>query len=438
MTNALATRDESSIELLPPARRQATAAIEMLQGHADMMQMAYNLAKNICRTQLVPARFRGKTDDATAAILYGAELGLNPIQSLQRVIPIHGQPTIESRTMVALLKTRGYKIRTTAQSNESVTVWGQDLDGEEYESTWTIERATRAGYVPRPATPDSLQRPEVDDDWVTVTKTFDGRSKVSVLGNMKYITDPQAMLKAKAQAEVCRDMAPDVLLGIAYSTEDMDSERLEDRYVQSERPVAEEITVEEILDGAAEQQRSFRDKVQPPPAAPADEPAAGDADSGQDGGNDASQGQQPSEAQAEADSRDQEGGGAEPAEEAPAEEVAAEPATEAPRPPVFSADRTGAMSVANRQKWIDGIETLLRDANVENGADQVIVAGEILGRRLDEGEALPDADLKKLGTTLDAWNKLGTLTAQVDNAINTFCARAEQTVQNSLDLDGTE
>jgi hypothetical protein len=94
----------SALTLLPPAQHPAQAAIDMLRGHAEMMGMAYDLATKMCRTQLVPTRFRGKPEDAAAAILYGAELGLNPIQSLQRVVPIHGMPTLEARTMVALLK----------------------------------------------------------------------------------------------------------------------------------------------------------------------------------------------------------------------------------------------------------------------------------------------------------------------------------------------
>ena len=111
--------------------------------------------------------------------------------------------------MVALLQSRGYKVRATAQSDESVTVQGIDLEGDVYESTWTIERAVRAGYVPT-----------IDER----TGKYKTNDRGKLIGNEKYLTDPQAMLKAKAQAEVCRDMAPDVLLGISYSSEELLSE----------------------------------------------------------------------------------------------------------------------------------------------------------------------------------------------------------------------
>lgn len=216
--------DEGTLEIFPPAQAPSAVARAMLREHAQMYADASQLAGAMVRTTMVPKRFFGKPGDATAAILYGAEIGLNPIQSLQRVVAIHGMPTLEARTMVGLLKARGYKIRTVEQSDEQVTVEGEAPNGETSTSTWTIERAIKARYVPIPASQDSLRRPDVDDDWETVTKTWDGRTKKSVVGNMKYITDPQAMLKAKAQAEVCRDLAPEVLMGISYTREDLESE----------------------------------------------------------------------------------------------------------------------------------------------------------------------------------------------------------------------
>ena len=94
---------------------------------------------------------------------------------------VHGQPAIYARTMVGLLKAKGYTFETVDTSDNAVTVRGTSPRGEVEESTWTIDRAKKAGYT----------------------------------GNKKYQSDPQAMLYAKAASEVCRKLAPDVLLGIA-------------------------------------------------------------------------------------------------------------------------------------------------------------------------------------------------------------------------------
>lgn len=254
MANEVVHREESSLEVFPPAQAPSSAARAMLHEHARMYADASKLAGALVKTTMVPKRFFGaqKQGDATAAILYGAELGLNPIQSLQRVVPIHGMPSLEARTMVGLLKARGYKVHTVEQSDKSVTVEGVAPDGETASSTWTIERAIQAGYVPLPSSPESLKRPDVKEDWVTTSKTWDGKTTMSIVGNMKYITDPQTMLKAKAQAEVCRELAPDVLMGISYTREELESEdqrqfdRFDERGAVPAR-VSAPVTEDEIL-----------------------------------------------------------------------------------------------------------------------------------------------------------------------------------------------
>lgn len=366
MTTEIATTaDDSAIELLPPARTPSLGAREMLVAHAEMMQTAFELAENMCRTKLVPQRFQGKPQEGTAAILYGAELGLNPIQSLQRVVPIHGMPTLEARTMVALLKPRGYKVKTVAQSDESVTVRGVDLDGDEYESTWTIERARKAGYVPTPASDDSLCRPDVDSDWVTVTKTWDGRAKTSVLGNMKYITDPQAMLKAKAQAEVCRDMAPEVLMGITYSREDLESQHFDDRPPPAEAATrSAPITVEEILGDTT-----------PVVEQPAPPPRRGDQT------DPPRVIRQPDDDGAPQDRAYDPGG----------EDAGSDAGTEdGPPPPATAAQ--------NRK-----MHAVFRDVGLTDRQDRLIICGEIVGYNLTSSKDLTTVEASTIIDTLERW-----------------------------------
>ncbi|PXY12793.1 hypothetical protein [Corynebacterium striatum] len=161
-----------------------------LMRQAEAMSAAHKLATVLCNTSMVPATFRGKPDDGAAAILYGAEVGLKPQQALQQVFVVHGQPAIYARTMAALLKAKGYTFSTVETSDTSVTVEGHSPRGEREISTWTIDRAKKAGYT----------------------------------SNKKYQSDPQAMLYAKALSEVARKLAPDVLLGIKYAAEDLELE----------------------------------------------------------------------------------------------------------------------------------------------------------------------------------------------------------------------
>ena len=191
----------TEIEVLPPRRPAASEAIGQLMAHADAMASAKQLADALADTDMVPKDYKGKPGNAAAAILYGAELGLNPIQSLQQIFVVHGSPAIYARTAVALVKNHGVIVETVSSDNTSVTVRATDnRTGQTETSTWDIDRAELAGYT----------------------------------SNDRYRTNPQEMLYAKAAMEVCRKIAPDVLLGVPLSREELDLEPRPQR-VRSER-----------------------------------------------------------------------------------------------------------------------------------------------------------------------------------------------------------
>lgn len=219
-----------------PAPRPGTsnAAVEMLRAHAEVMAIAFDLAKAMVKTTMVPNHFRLKADDATAAILYGAELGLAPIQSLQQVVPVNGKPTVEARTMVGLLKAKKYRFNKVENTATIATVEGWSPDGKDHEIvTWTIEDAKTAEFVP-----------QIDPK----TGAYALNSNGKLQGNMKYLTQPRQMLYAKACAELCRQLAPDVLLGISYTREDLESEP----DPEPVRAVSERIPSDDVPDDGAD------------------------------------------------------------------------------------------------------------------------------------------------------------------------------------------
>ncbi|AMT72134.1 hypothetical protein [Mycobacteroides immunogenum] len=197
------TTTGAEIAVLPAAGLPTVPeALGTLVSQVAAMRDAMELANGLCDSELVPALYRGKPGNGAVAILYGAELGLNPIQSLQQIFVVQGKPAIYARTAVALVKTAaGIVVQTVETSDERVTVTATDpRTGQVETSTWDIARAEKAKYT----------------------------------GNSKYQTDPQAMLYAKAAMEVCRKIAPDVLLGIPYSREELELEPQPIK-VQSER-----------------------------------------------------------------------------------------------------------------------------------------------------------------------------------------------------------
>jgi hypothetical protein len=323
----------SEIEILPPARPAQSTAVEQLMMHAQAMSTAKQLADALCDTDLVPQIYRGKPGNGAAAILFGQELGLNPIQSLQHIFVVHGTPAIYARTAVALLKRHGIKFRTIEESPTCVTIRAERGDEVE-ESTWTIERATAANFT----------------------------------SNKKYQTEPQAMLYAKAAMEVSRRIAPDILLGIGYSTEEMELSQPQ----QSSRPV--------------QSQR----------------PAQAGPRRGVDGLRAAIT----------------------PASPVVVEVVEAEPEAPAPQPePVAPAPASApaGMTPTTRKKWLASMFAALAEADCEDRDDQLIVITELAQRHQNPPEhrdSITDDELRMVVNALNAARKEGALARVVTDILN--------------------
>jgi hypothetical protein len=156
---------------------------------AASLTAAHKIGSALCNTSFVPATFKGKPEEAAAAILFGDEIGLTPTQSLQSVYVISGKPALYARAMVAIVLAAGHEVETVEKSDAKVTVRGRRRGSENWTvESWTTARAQKAGY----------------------TK------------NAKYGTDPEAMLYARAASDLCRQIAPDALAGIGYSVEELE------------------------------------------------------------------------------------------------------------------------------------------------------------------------------------------------------------------------
>ncbi|MFD3812157.1 hypothetical protein [Rhodococcus sp. NPDC058639] len=71
-----------------PAPMPGGDALDALMRQAEAMNAAHKLGSALAGTNMVPKDYQGKPDNATAAILYGAEVGLTAIQSLQGRAPV--------------------------------------------------------------------------------------------------------------------------------------------------------------------------------------------------------------------------------------------------------------------------------------------------------------------------------------------------------------
>lgn len=216
----------------------STAGTVQLAEWAAELQSAHQLGTALCGTEFVPAGFRGKPEAAAAAILAGKSLGLDPMNALSNIFVVHGRPALYARTMVALVMAQGHEVVRTEATPERVTVSARRKGQQQWQDfTWSIQRARTAGYT----------------------------------GNKKYDTDPIAMLTAKAQAEACRTVAPDVLAGMPYSAEEVELEDMGEKTPaggKGEAPKTRKLSRPKAK--AAES--PARPAPEPAPAAPAAEP----------------------------------------------------------------------------------------------------------------------------------------------------------------------
>lgn len=171
----------SEIELHQPAANLVAWAEEARAAHA--------LATSICSTSFAGA-YKGKPQDATAAILKGAEIGLTPLASISAIHLIQGTPALSAMALRALVQSQGHHIWIEKSTDKECVAKGRRKDDPadvEHVSRWTIARAERLGLTGK-------------DNWRK---------------------QPEAMLIARATSEIARMVAADALLGIGYSVEEL-------------------------------------------------------------------------------------------------------------------------------------------------------------------------------------------------------------------------
>lgn len=130
-----------------------------------------------------------KAEEAFVVILQGAELGMSAMQSLNSIQIVQGKPTMSAQGMLALVKSSGKAqyIRCVESTDKSCT-WETKRQGDPEPScsTFTVEDAKNMGLA----------------------------------GKDNYKKQLGVMLKWRAAAAICREVYPDVVLGV-YSTDEI-------------------------------------------------------------------------------------------------------------------------------------------------------------------------------------------------------------------------
>ena len=165
---------------------------------------------------MVPTNLRNKPGEVLAVVMYGAELGIGPMQALQQINFIEGKPSTSPELMRALIRKAGHRLSITQTNEECVIVGERGDNGESGETSFTITDAVQAGLC----------------------RIVDGRvqarsSSGHALPWEKYTRD---MLLARATSRIARMMFSDVVAGMSYTPEEVESFTRRDDNDEGEKP----------------------------------------------------------------------------------------------------------------------------------------------------------------------------------------------------------
>lgn len=184
----------------------ANDALARLGQWVEAASHAHRLVVPLIDTYFIPDVYRPKVDpratpeqkrearevaigNATAAVLQGITLGLDPMTALQQIYVVHGRPGMYAKIKVALVQSKGHEVWTDDLSDSRAVVAGRR------KGTDTIER---------------------------ITVTMEQARKAGWTRNDAYGKTPQDMLWARAASRVCDRIASDALMGIASVEEIQD------------------------------------------------------------------------------------------------------------------------------------------------------------------------------------------------------------------------
>lgn len=150
-----------------------------------------SVAKELSLSTMIPLALRKKPEDILAITMVGQELGLLPMQAIRGIHIIEGKPSMSADLLAALVsRSPGCEHLYLKESTGKSATYVAKRRGTPGETvmSFTIEQAKAAG----------------------------------LLGKGNWQKYPDAMLRARAVAAICRAVFPDVCFGI-YAEDELDT-----------------------------------------------------------------------------------------------------------------------------------------------------------------------------------------------------------------------
>ena len=157
---------------------------------------AKDLAMDLAKSSVIPAEYRGNAPNILATIMFGGEIGLPVIQSLESIATINGRRSVWGDSMLAIVMTHpAYETHDEGIKGEGDNRVGWFMIKRKGQKEYTIEFS------------------------VADAKTANLWEKTG-----SWTTNPNRMLRLRARGFALRDKFPDALKGLVSREEASDYE----------------------------------------------------------------------------------------------------------------------------------------------------------------------------------------------------------------------
>ena len=119
-----------------------------LVGQLNDLDQAYRYAQALAQSNLLPKDLYGKPANVLAIILYGQQLALTPMQSIQSIYVVNGRPQMSGQLWLSKVREAGHKVKVSDHTAESCTVQITRGDtAEDHSETFTWAEAEKANLT---------------------------------------------------------------------------------------------------------------------------------------------------------------------------------------------------------------------------------------------------------------------------------------------------
>jgi hypothetical protein len=192
---------------------------------SDTFQLAYQMAKGLSESTLVPMQFQKNPANCLIALEQSNRLGISPMAVMQNLYIVQGRPSFSSSFIIALVNSSG-KYDMELQFDE------EEKDGKPYACTcWTTLDGRKVNGI-------------------KITMDMADKEGWSKKNGSKWVTMPQVMLRYRAASFFARMNCPELSIGL-YTKEELDdfpADKKKSKASLNEILSEDEVIIGEVVD----------------------------------------------------------------------------------------------------------------------------------------------------------------------------------------------